>query len=68
MGATAETCLNLGPVTKCAFCQEDGNVYRLADGSWICIEHIGLVVTLAANDVYADCVSYTKAFENVLLW
>ena len=68
MDATTEACLNLRPVTQCAFCQEDGNVYRLGDGSWICVEHIGLVVTLAANDIFVGEVSYTKAFENVLLW
>ena len=52
----------------CAFCDDDRSIYRLGDGSWLCIEHIGLVVSLAANDVYADCVSYFKAFEDILIW
>ena len=50
----------------CAFCGDDRDVYQMAD-SWICTDHIGLVVSLAANDVWPDMVSYTKAFEAVLM-
>ena len=67
MDAATEACLNLGPGTKCAFCDESGNVYAVGD-KWICIEHLIQTVSLAANDVFSDCVSYTKSFENVLLW
>ena len=51
----------------CAFCGDDRDVYQLGDGQWVCVEHIGLVVSLAANDVFSDCVSYTREFERVLL-
>ena len=65
-------------ITKCAFCgardgishiedTADRDVYQLGDGQWVCVEHIGLVVSLAANDVFSDCVSYTREFERVLM-
>ena len=53
--------------TMCAICGADRNVYQLGDGQWVCVEHIGLVVSLAANDLFSDCVSYTREFEQVLM-
>ena len=64
MDATTEACLTL---TKCAFCEEDGNVYAVGD-KWICIEHLVQTVSLAANDIFVGEVTYSKSFENVLLW
>ena len=54
-------------ITTCAFCGADRNIYQLGDGQWVCVEHIGLVVSLAANDVFSDCVSYSREFERVLM-
>ena len=54
-------------ITMCAFCGADRDVYQLGDGQWVCVEHIGLVVSLAANDVFSDCVSYSREFERVLM-
>ena len=54
-------------ITKCAFCSDDRDVYQLGDGQWVCVEHIGQVVSLAANVLFSDCVSYSKAFERVLM-
>ena len=51
----------------CAICGADRNVYQLGDGQWVCVEHIGLVVSLAANDVFSGDVSYSKAFEAEVL-
>ena len=51
----------------CAICGADRNIYQLGDDKWICVDHIGLVVSLAANDVFSDCVSYTREFERVLM-
>ena len=53
--------------TLCALCGADRNVYQLGDDKWICVDHIGLVVSLAANDVFSDCVSYSREFERVLM-
>ena len=53
--------------TKCAICGAVRNIYQLGDGQWICTDHIGLVVSLAANDVWPDMVSYTRQFEDVLM-
>ena len=47
--------------------QAERHVYQLGDGRWVCVEHIGLVVSLAANDLFSDMVSYSKAFERVLM-
>ena len=51
----------------CAYCGAQVGVYRLGADQWICTDHIGLVVSLAANDVWPDMVSYTREFEDVLL-
>ncbi len=55
------------PAKLCAFCDEDRSVYQLGD-KWICIDHIAFVVSLAANDVWPHAVSYTREFEDYLLW
>ena len=54
-------------ITTCALCGDDRNIYQLGDGQWVCVLHIGLVVSLAANDVFSDCVSYTREFETAVL-
>ena len=56
--------------TTCAIsdCSEAHNVYRLTGDKWICTDHIGAVVSLAANDVFSGDVHYTREFEAVLLW
>ena len=55
--------------TTCAIsdCSEAHNVYRLTGDKWICVDHIGRVVSLAANGVFSHCVSYTREFEAVIL-
>ena len=52
--------------TTCAFCGEGQDVYQMGD-KWICLDHIGLVVSLAANDLFSGDVHYTKAFETAVL-
>ena len=49
----------------CAFCGGH-DVYQM-DDKWICTDHIGAVVSLAANDVFSGDVHYSKEFERVLL-
>ena len=51
----------------CAFCGDDRDVYRMGDDKWICVEHIGRVVSLAANGVFSHCVSYSREFETAVL-
>ena len=34
---------------------------------WICRDHIAFTVSLAANDIWPNLVSYKRAFEKVLL-
>ena len=53
--------------TECAYCPEGVNVYQMGDDQWICTDHIGAVVSLAANDVFSGDVFYTAAFERVLM-
>ncbi len=53
------------PSTTCAYCSEGVDVYQMAD-SWICLNHIRLVVTLAACDIFNGDVTYTQAFEDTL--
>ena len=53
--------------TMCALCGADRNVYQMDDDKWICVDHIGRVVSLAANGVFSHCVSYTREFEAVIL-
>ena len=53
--------------TMCAICGADRNVYQLGDGQWVCVEHIGLVVSLAANDLFSGHVTYSAAFEAEML-
>ena len=50
----------------CAFCGGCRNLYQMGD-KWICMDHIGAVVSLAANDVFSDCVFYSAAFEKMIL-
>ena len=47
-------------------CGEGQDVYQMGD-KWICVDHIGLVVSLAANDLFSGDVHYTKAFETAVL-
>ena len=54
-------------ITMCAICGDDRHVYQLGDGQWVCLEHIGLVISLAANDLFSGDVHYTKAFETAVL-
>ena len=51
----------------CAFCEDERDVYQMDDDKWICVDHIGRVVSLAANGVFSHCVSYTREFEAVIL-
>ena len=51
---------------SCAFCEDERDVYRL-DDKWICVDHIGRVVSMAANDVFSGDVHYNKAFEAAVL-
>ena len=53
--------------TDCAYCPEGVLVYQIGDGQWICQGHVGMVISLAANDLWPDMVSYTREFENVLM-
>ena len=57
---------HLDSSTTCAFCGEGQDVYQMGD-KWICVDHIGLVVSLAANDLFSGDVHYTKAFETAVL-
>ena len=52
--------------TTCAFCGDGRDIYEMGD-KWICADHIGLVVSLAANDIFSGDVHYTKAFETAVL-
>ena len=54
------------PLT-CAFCTEQDSVYILGD-SLICTEHLAHAVSMAANDIWAGQVSYTKQIEDLLIW
>ena len=51
--------------TTCAFCGGH-DVYQM-DDKWICTDHIGAVVSLAANDVFSGDVHYSKEFETAVL-
>ena len=52
--------------TKCAICGAVRNIYQLGDGEWVCVDHIGLVVSLAC-DVWPTDVSYSREFETAVL-
>ena len=54
------------PPAICAHCSESVNVYQMGP-SWICTDHIGAVVSLAANDVFSGDVHYTREFEAAVL-
>ena len=51
---------------RCAFCGTDLTLYQMGV-KWICRDHIAFVVSLAANTVFRDLVSYKRDFEKVLL-
>ena len=53
--------------TTCAFCGADRDVYAMGDDMWICTSHIGQVISMAANDLFSGDVSYSKAFEDLLM-
>ena len=57
---------HLDSSTTCAFCGDDRDVYQMGD-KWICTDHIGLVVSLAANDIWPELVSYKREFEKTVL-
>ena len=54
------------PDERCAFCDTDLRLYQMAN-KWICRDHIAFTVSLAANDIWPNLVSYKRAFEKVLL-
>ena len=54
-------------ITMCAFCGADRDVYQLGDGQYICEKHLAESVSLAACDVWPDLISYSRAFEQVLM-
>ena len=54
------------PDQQCAFCDSPVDVYQMG-GKWICTDDIAFVVSLAANTVFRDLVSYKREFEKVLL-
>ena len=56
----------LASAKLCAFCGEGQDAYQMGD-KWICLDHIGLVVSLAANDLFSGDVHYSKAFESAVL-
>ena len=51
---------------RCAICDTDLNLYEMPP-KWICKDHIAFMVSLAANDIWASMVSYSKQFEAILL-
>ena len=61
--------LAVDPLTfkECVFCSETQRLYRMA-GKWICLDHIAFTVSLAANDIWPGAVSYTREFEDFLIW
>ena len=52
--------------TTCAYCSEGVNVYRMGD-KWICTDHLAASVSVAC-DIWPDAVSYTREFEDVLIY
>ena len=51
--------------TTCAYCPEGVDVYQLG-AAWVCTDHLAASVSLAC-DVWPADVSYSKAFETVLM-
>ena len=58
------TTLEPTPAT-CAYCPEGVDVYQLG-AAWVCTDHLAASVSLAC-DVWPADVSYSKAFETVLM-
>ena len=54
------------PDQRCAFCDSPVNLYEMG-GKWICKDHVAFTVSLAANTVFRDLVSYKREFEAILL-
>ena len=54
------------PDERCAFCDTDLTLYQMAN-KWICRDHVAFTVSLAANDIWPNLVSYKRDFEKVLL-
>ena len=50
----------------CAYCLDDRDVYQMGD-KWICTDHLAAAVSMAANDIWPDAVSYSREFEKAVL-
>ena len=57
----------ISEVETCAFCGAVTNICQLG-AQWICTEHLAASVSLAANDIWPNAVSYTREFEALLIW
>ena len=55
----------VAPAKRCAFCGGH-DVYQM-DDKWICTDHLAALVSMAANDIWPDLVSYTREFETAVL-
>ena len=53
-------------ITMCAYCLDDRDVYQMGD-KWICTDHLAAAVSMAANDIWPDAVSYSREFEKAVL-
>ena len=51
---------------ECAICGQSEGLYAVS-GAHLCLDHVAEAVALACV-LWPDCVSYTRAFENMLLW
>ena len=52
-------------LASCGVCDSLECLYIVGSG-FLCVGCVTLAVELAANSLFSDCVSYTRAFERVL--
>ena len=52
---------------ECAICGQSEGLYTVG-GAYLCLDHIAEAVAMAATDIWPDAVSYSREFEDVLLW
>ena len=51
----------------CGTCKAVEGLYALGSG-FLCVGCIGAAVSMAANDIWPDAVSYSREFEDVLIY
>ena len=52
----------------CASCGAVEPLYELGSGGILCVGCIASAVSLAANDLWPDAVTYSREFEKVLIY